>query len=115
MRKDTKNIIKNLIKYLKFRRQVDLLPEIIKGLEQEAEYLNPENTAIVTTAYKLGLTEKKLLKTQLEAVLARKLNLKIQTDPNIIGGMMIKIADKIIDLSMLGYLNNLDKKLKKQS
>jgi len=109
---ESKRIVHGLIKYLKVRKQLDLLPEIIQRLDEAAMKLAPENTALVTTAYQLSSTEKKLIKTRLESLFGRKLNLQVKVDPEILSGMMIKVADKVIDLTMSTGLEGLNKKLK---
>ena len=108
----TKEIVRGLIEYLKVRDQLDLLPEIVNRLEKQLMRLAPENIALVITAHKLNSYEKKLIKTQLESLFERKLNLQIQVNPNIIGGIVIKVADKVIDLTLNKDLDELAKKLK---
>lgn len=98
--------------YLKARNQLELLPELVQRLEEAALSLAPENTALVTTAYHLGAAEKKLIKSQLESLFGRKLNMRVKVDPGILSGMMIRVADKVIDLSLNADLTELTKKLK---
>ncbi|OGD63725.1 hypothetical protein A2160_03535 [Candidatus Beckwithbacteria bacterium RBG_13_42_9] len=112
MEDESKKIVSGLIKYLKIREQLDLLPEVIKALEKEVLRLAPENVAQVTAAYQLTSTEKELIKTQLESVFGRKLELQLQVDPKIISGILVKVADKVIDLTISKDLEDLTKKLR---
>lgn len=112
MDEEAKKIVKGLINYLKLRRQLDLLPLIAQELEEKAIRLAPENIALVTTAYRLENPEKKLIRNQLQHLFGRKLRLKLRTDPQVLGGIMIKVADKVIDLSLNKDLEELSKKLK---
>ena len=112
MDEEAKKIVQGLIKYLKLRRQLDLLPLILGELEEKAIHLAPENIALITTAYRLGNTEKRLIKDQLQHLFGRKLRLKLRIDPQVIGGIMVKVSDKVIDLSLNKDLEELSKKLK---
>jgi len=109
---ESQKIVRGLVKYLSVRNQLELLPEVIHQLEEVAVRLAPENTALVTTAYQLSKNEEKLIKSQLESLFGRKLNLRIKIDTGIISGMMIQVADKVIDLSLSTDLEELTKKLK---
>ena len=42
----------------------------------------------------------------------RKLQLRLKVDSRIVSGMMIKVADKVIDLTLNADLEELTKKLK---
>ena len=112
MENEVQKIVRGLIKYLKVRDQLDLLPQIIRNLEKQALRLAPENIAQVTTAYQLTSLEKQLIKTHLESLFGRKLALQVQVDPKIISGIIVKIADKVIDLTLSKDLNELTKKLR---
>jgi len=112
MDNEVKNITQGLIKYLKIRGQLDLLPIIVQELETKVLQLAPENVALVTTAYKLGELERKLIKNRLQSLFGRKLRLQIQVDPQIIGGIIIRVADKIIDLTINKDLDELAERLR---
>jgi F-type H+-transporting ATPase subunit delta len=112
MPEETQKIVNGLVKYLKVRNQLELLPEIVQRLEEVAVRLAPDNTALVTTAYQLSLPEKRLIKAQLETLFGRKLQLRLKVDTRIVSGMMIKVADKVIDLTLNTDLDELTKKLK---
>jgi len=112
MDNEVKNITQGLIKYLSIRGQLDLLPIIVQELETKVLQLAPENVALVTTAYKLGELERKLIKNRLQSLFGRKLRLQIQVDPQIIGGIIIRVADKIIDLTINKDLDELAERLR---
>ena len=112
MDNEVKNITQGLIKYLSIRGQLDLLPIIVQELETKALQLAPENVALVTTAYKLGDLERKLIKNRLQSLFGRRLRLQVQVDPQVIGGIIIRVADKIIDLTINKDLDELAERLR---
>lgn len=112
MKKETRQIVSGLLRYLKLRRQLHLLPEIVQELEKQAGQLAPENLALITSAYKLSDLERKLIKNQLESLFGRKLTLQLKVDPNIISGIVVRVADRVIDLTMSKDLEELTRKLK---
>jgi F-type H+-transporting ATPase subunit delta len=107
-----RKISQGVVKYLKVTGQLNLLPEVVDELQKLTARLAPENIALVSTANMLGATEKKLIKSQLEALFGKKLNIQMHVDPNLLGGLTIRIADKVIDLSLDKDLEELSKKLK---
>lgn len=112
MNEEAKKIVQGLVQYLKIRKRLTLLPQIVKQLEEISTQLAPENIALITSAYQLGEAEKKLISSELQALFGRKLKLQVRVDPQVIGGIMIKVADKIIDLTLNKDLEELSKKLK---
>ena len=112
MDNEVKNITEGLIKYLGIRGQLDLLPAILQELETKTLQLAPENVALVTTAHKLGAMERKLIKNRLQSLFGRKLRLQVQVDPQVIGGIIIRVADKIIDLTINKDLDELAERLR---
>lgn len=93
------------------RRTKDLFSIII-----ELENLVYEHKGIVrATAYTtipLGEEEKKSLQMKLESITNNKVELKNQIDKDLLGGVMIKLGDKVIDGTLRGKLIKLQKNLK---
>jgi F-type H+-transporting ATPase subunit delta len=68
-------------------------------------------SAEVTTAIALDNTEREKLSHHLEAIVGKKVNVKIQVNPNIIGGFIARIDDSLIDGSIRNKLEMLKKSL----
>ncbi|MFT5451857.1 MAG: F-type H+-transporting ATPase subunit delta, partial [Enterobacterales bacterium] len=47
------------------------------------------------------------LNSTLETKLGRKVNINCQTDPTLMGGMIVRAGDLVIDASIRGKLNDL--------
>jgi len=73
-----------------------------------------EDTALVKTAVPLTDKEVEKLGDQLAAIFGRYLKLEIEIDSDIIGGIVVKVGDKIIDRSVLGKLKGLDRHINKK-
>ncbi len=107
-------IVTSIIKFLKTSGQLDLLPQIIHRLEMESAKLKGENTAMVTSSYLLNNQELSEIEKQLFNVFGRKLTIINTVDHEIVGGLVIQVSDKIIDLSLKTYLNDVEEKMKNE-
>lgn len=69
-------------------------------------------TAYVTTAVELNPAQKERIKARLlKTTSYRTMELHYQVDPQIIGGMVIRIKDRVVDSSIRTKLNDLTKQL----
>ncbi len=78
----------------------------IKGAEKKGELW-----AQVASARKLSEEELDSVKKSLETKYKTKVTVDTQVDSSILGGIKIKIADEIIDMSWRGKINSLKVKL----
>jgi F-type H+-transporting ATPase subunit delta len=101
-------IVEGFWKYLKKEGDLELLPEILQGLASKMD----ETSSIARVQSGTVLSEKQ--KNNIIKII--KLNLGINTvefevDTSLIGGIKIKIGDKVLDLSVQGKLNHLLKSI----
>ena len=61
-------------------------------------------TAKIFSRFPLNDSETKLLERKLTGKFGKKCGLEVVTDPTVIGGIIIKIGDSVIDLSIEGRL-----------
>ena len=102
----------NFVRQLASNRRLELLPQILILYEQhKAEY---EKTVDVEMTSAIDLTEQQLTEfnNRLESKLGRKVNINCQTDPAVMGGLIIRAGDLVIDASIRGKLNELADSLK---
>jgi len=64
-------------------------------------------TAYVTSAVELRKEDEKLIREKLEAQTAKKITLDLSVDKNLIGGLVIRINDRIMDNSIKRNLHRL--------
>ena len=97
----------NFVRQLASNGRLELLPEILALFEaNKAEY---EKTVDVDLTSAIALTEQQLSQfgERLESQLGRKVNINCQTDPSVMGGLIIRAGDLVIDASIRGKLDDL--------
>lgn len=92
-------------------RRLDLLPEIAalyEGYRAEAEKVVQ---AEVIAACPVSDQQRKAIGEALEARLGRKVELTARTDESLLGGVIIRAGDMVIDGSVKGHLDRLSQAL----
>lgn len=105
--------VRNLLYILIDKRRekiLDFLPDVFKGV---AGQIRGVVSVKVQTAF--PLTEKRIvkLKENIEKLTKKKVELETEINKEIIGGMIIRIENNIIDGSITNHLKNLKKNLLK--
>lgn len=95
------------------KKSSQFFEEMLKEYERLLKkwYLG-EDVAQVITAVPLTAEEEEELNERLAAVFGRYIKLEIETDVELIGGIVIKVGDKTIDRSVLGKLKKLEEHIK---
>lgn len=101
---DRSALATNFLALLAHQKRVALLPRIQESLQQMFDDHQGIIRATVTTAVPISDTEKKQIQDNLRGTWAREVVLESAIDPNIVGGMVIRIRDKVIDGSTRGRL-----------
>jgi F-type H+-transporting ATPase subunit delta len=97
----------NLIKVMAENQRLAALPAVLAGyLLLKAEY-EKEATVDVVSATVLSTAQQEKLIAALSKRLARKVKLNCSVDPAVVGGMLIKAGDMVIDGSVRGKLDRL--------
>lgn len=101
----------NLVKLLVENDKLKLLPTISNLFEQlkadDEGYVNVD----LLSAYALSKAEQNKYVTMLEKLLNKKVNASMAVDKSLIGGIIAKAGDKVIDGSIRGQLQQLAKRL----
>ncbi|MEO8176636.1 MAG: F0F1 ATP synthase subunit delta [Sphingomicrobium sp.] len=92
-------------------RKNELRP-IIRAFKRIAADHRGEISAEVTTAHPLKDDQVTALKAQLKSRAGRDVTLETQVDPNILGGIVIKLGSEMIDASIRTKLNRLASAMK---
>ncbi len=97
----------NLIKVMAENHRLAALPAVFERfVELKAEY-EREISVDVISATVLGTLQQEKLIAALSQRLARKVKLNCSVDPTVVGGMLIKAGDLVIDGSVRGKLDRL--------
>ena len=105
--------VKNLLYIMVDKRRerlLDYLPDVFKGVAGRIRGVVPVK---VQTAFPLTETRLVKLRENLEKLTKKKVELETEVNNEIIGGMVIRIENKIIDGSVINHLKNLKKNLLK--
>lgn len=88
------------------------IPEILKGFRESVKSYKHIGTAYVTTAARLTpAQEEAVLQRLLEITDNLSYEMHFDVDPSLIGGMIIRIGDKVVDSSVRGRLEVLSRSL----
>ncbi|RIZ66024.1 MAG: F0F1 ATP synthase subunit delta [Methylococcales bacterium] len=102
----------NFLKLLVHNNRLRLVPTIAKLFEafkaDDEGYLEVE----VKTAYALSKEAKQEFTVTLEKNLGKKIHMNVAVDKSLIGGVLIRAGDKVIDGSIKGRLQYMQKALK---
>ena len=104
-------LVANALQLLLQRGRLSLLSELsdaYDGLAAEAASLVK---VAVTTAFELGPEESKQIVARVEEVTGRHVELTQQVDPGIIGGLVLRVGDVIVDGSLQARIRQLRRRL----
>lgn len=102
---------RNFLTQLAEHQRLSLLPDIAVEFEQLRAKGLGETDAVVESAFPLSQSQELLLTTQLEKRLGTKINLTVHVRPELIGGVIIRAGDQVIDDSALGKLEKMRTRL----
>lgn len=86
------------------KRRESLLPAIVREFQNFVNQANQVIEAEVTTALPLSDDEQQALAAKLKMATGKNVLVKMQLDSAILGGVIVKIGDKLIDGSVLRQL-----------
>ena len=93
------------------RGLVDLMPNIARELQQMALDHNNQAVAEVTTAAPMDAKQQKLVQQALEQRVGKTILLQTKVDPEILGGVVARVGDQVIDGSVRQRLQALRRQL----
>jgi F-type H+-transporting ATPase subunit delta len=104
-------LARNLIGLLIERNRIRYFPQIYQSFHDRM--LERQGIAVgeVTTAVPLGPEELALVRQRLGAVVGKQIELRTSVDPQIIGGIVARVGDQLIDGSVVGQLRKLRERL----
>jgi F-type H+-transporting ATPase subunit delta len=93
--------VRNLAYTLMQRGDLDLLGQVVESLRQQIRRVDAEPAMVeVTSAVPLNTDQRSTLISRLEAEYGTGLDIHYRVDPAILGGLIVRIGDKLIDGSL---------------
>ena len=105
---DANPYLLNFIMLLVDKRRIIFLESIVEQYLSLLRQLNQTVLAEVTSAQELNDEQKNRIVEKVKGIVeARDVELKTSVDPNLIGGVIIKVGSKVIDASLRGQLRRI--------
>ena len=105
-------VTKNFLGVLAENRRLSALPQIIRAFRQLASRHRGEVAAEVTSAHPLTEAQVAELKQQLRTRVGREVSVDLSVDPDLLGGLVVRIGSQMIDSSIRTRLNALASAMK---
>lgn len=100
-------LVRHLGKMLVQRQRIDAAPEILDVYRDLALEARGVAIADVTTAVDLSEQERTAIRERLGRIAGKQIELRTRVDPNIIGGLVARIGDQLIDGSVTTQLREM--------
>jgi len=105
------NEVMNFMKILLDKRRTGAFEEIAKEYQRLANAHNNIVEAVAITAIPMPETDKLALENRLSTTTGKVVRLKNEIDDSILGGILVRIGDKVIDGTIQSRLNKLQESL----
>lgn len=103
--------VRNFLYLLASRGDLHLLGEILADFDRFSAHGPATELAHVTSAVELTIAERKQLETKLRAQFGKNLDVEYKVDPSILGGVVVRVGDRVIDGSVASKLAAMRQKL----
>lgn len=103
--------VRNLVVLLLRRRRIEQLPRVAQEFARLDDQRQGLTHATATSAVALDAKERKAIVARLEELIGGRVELQTDVDPSILGGLVVRIGDRLIDGSVLGRLERLRNQL----
>ena len=100
-----------LVSLLRARRQLGLLPEVIRAYEAKAKRERGVETVGITTSVEPSAKYADEVRTALEKAVGGEIEISWKSDPALIGGAVIRHGDSLLDTSVKRKLELLKQRL----
>ena len=102
----------NFLRVLTANRRLFAVADVIRAFRALLTSFKGEATADVTVAEALGDKNLDALKAALKSVTGKDVTLNVKVDPEIIGGLIVKLGSRMVDSSLRTKLNSIKHAMK---
>jgi F-type H+-transporting ATPase subunit delta len=103
--------VENLVQLLLRRGRIEELPRVAAQFRRLDEARQGITHATATSAAALSPDEIRALTERLESTTGGRIVLDVQVDPSLLGGLVVRVGDRLIDGSVRGRLERLRNQL----
>lgn len=97
----------NFVRVLAENRRLGAINDIAATYESERASAERRSEVTVISAYQLAPAEQNAITVAMTKRLGTKVDLSLKVDPGLIGGVVVRAGDTVIDASIRGRLNQL--------
>lgn len=101
----------NFLKLLIKRRKLGIIPAVVREYHALLDFFLGEMDVLIRSAVELSQAEKEDMNKVLEANLRKKVRIKYEIEPDLIGGVVVRAGEKVYDGSLLGQLDMMRKRM----
>ena len=101
------NPVRNLVLLLVRRNRIGQLPRVAAEFRRLDDRRNGLTHATATSAAPLGAGEVRTITARLEELTGGRIALETDVDPSLLGGLVVRVGDRLIDGSVRGRLERL--------
>lgn len=105
-------LTKNFLGVVAKNRRLFALEGVIAAFAQRLAVHRGEVSAEAISAAPLNIDQSKRLRGEIERVVGKAVNLTVKVDPELLGGMVVKVGSTMIDSSLKTKLNRLKSVMK---
>ncbi|MEZ5893935.1 MAG: F0F1 ATP synthase subunit delta [Parvularculaceae bacterium] len=106
-------LVANFVKLVAKNRRLFALEDIIRAFRALAADHRGEVSAEAATAAPMTGEQVKALRLEIERMVGKAVNLETRVDPDLLGGLVVKIGSKMVDASLKTKLNRLKSVMKR--
>jgi F-type H+-transporting ATPase subunit delta len=99
--------VRNLVLLLVRRNRIGQLPRVAAEFRRLDDRRNGLTHATATSAAPLGAGEVRTITARLEELTGGRIALETDVDPSLLGGLVVRVGDRLIDGSVRGRLERL--------
>ena len=103
--------VMNLVQLMLRRGRIEQLPRVAAEFRRLDDERQGITHAIATSAAALEADEVRALTARLEQSTGGRISLDVQVDPSLLGGLVVRVGDRLIDGSVRGRLERLRNQL----
>ncbi|CAM5489927.1 ATP synthase subunit delta OS=Afipia felis OX=1035 GN=atpH PE=3 SV=1 [Afipia felis] len=111
-RAEITGIAANFLKVLTANRRLFAVNDVIRAFRALVAKFRGEATADITVAEPLNDKNLDALKASLKSVTGKDVDLNVNVDPSIIGGLIVKLGSRMVDSSLRTKLNSIKHAMK---